>query len=100
MISIYVPFCQGKMASEELLASHRTYLAVSAVCRYGPLKQGQPLYKGQQSVYLTVIPIFCVLQRVQSLFGIETPLSTLMIKPVQRITKYPLLFKVSHMTLT
>ena len=29
MIAIYVPFCQGKMASEELLASHRSYLAVS-----------------------------------------------------------------------
>lgn len=60
IITIYVPFCQGKMASEELLASHRSYLT-----------------------------------RVQSLFGIETPLSSLMIKPIQRITKYPLLFRVS-----
>ena len=35
-------------------------------------------------------------QRVQSLFVTDTPLSTLLIKPVQRITKYPLLLKVPH----
>ena len=29
MASIYVPFCQSKTASEELLASHRSYLNVS-----------------------------------------------------------------------
>ena len=30
MASVYVPFCMKKSASEELLASHRTYLSVSA----------------------------------------------------------------------
>ena len=34
-------------------------------------------------------------QRVQSLFGTDIPLSTLLIKPIQRITKYPLLLRVS-----
>jgi len=58
MAAIYVPYCTDKTASEELLASHRTYLF-----------------------------------RVQSMFGTDTPLSTLLIKPVQRITKYPLLLR-------
>ena len=34
-------------------------------------------------------------QRMQSMFGLEMPLSSLLIKPVQRITKYPLLLKVN-----
>ena len=33
-------------------------------------------------------------QRMQVMFGIDTPLSSLLIKPVQRITKYPLLLRV------
>ena len=30
------------------------------------------------------------------MFGTDTPLHSLLIKPVQRIAKYPLLMKVSH----
>ena len=33
-------------------------------------------------------------QRMQSIFGLKMPLSSLLIKPIQRITKYPLLLKV------
>lgn len=29
MAEVYVPYCKNKMASEDLLASHRTYLSVS-----------------------------------------------------------------------
>jgi hypothetical protein len=58
MTDVYVPYCKNKMASEDLLASHRTYLC-----------------------------------RMQSMFGLEMPLSSLLIKPIQRITKYPLLLK-------
>lgn len=38
-------------------------------------------------------------QRMQSMFGLDMPLSSLLIKPIQRITKYPLLLKVFHSTL-
>jgi thioesterase domain-containing protein len=58
MTDLYVPYCQNKTDSEELLASHRSYL-----------------------------------NRVSSLFGSDIPLSSLLIKPIQRITKYPLLLK-------
>lgn len=29
MTGVYVPYCKNKMASEDLLTSHRTYLSVS-----------------------------------------------------------------------
>uniref|UniRef100_A0A1X7TP97 Uncharacterized protein n=1 Tax=Amphimedon queenslandica TaxID=400682 RepID=A0A1X7TP97_AMPQE len=56
MTDLYVPYCQNKTKSEDLLAGHRSYLT-----------------------------------RVSSLFGTDVPLSSLLIKPIQRITRYPLL---------
>ena len=38
--------------------------------------------------------IITQLQRIQFMFGTNTPLHSLLIKPVQRIAKYPLLMKV------
>ena len=34
MTELYIPFCQGKSASEELLTSHRTYLHVRYYVHY------------------------------------------------------------------
>ena len=36
MAAVYVPYCTDKTASEELLASHRTYLFVSLNTAYKP----------------------------------------------------------------
>ena len=36
MTEMYVPYCNNKAASEELLASHRTYLSVSRRRGYTP----------------------------------------------------------------
>lgn len=35
MTEVYVPYCKNKMASEDLLASHRTYLCVSILNERG-----------------------------------------------------------------
>ena len=35
MAGVYVPYCKNKMASEDLLASHRTYLSVRKGGREG-----------------------------------------------------------------
>ena len=32
MTEVYVPYCKNKMASEDLLSSHRTYLCVCRHC--------------------------------------------------------------------
>lgn len=59
LASLYVSFCQGKTASEELIVANLSF--------------------------------FNELQRYVEM---EAPLSSYLIKPVQRITKYPLLLKV------
>lgn len=37
MTEVYVPYCKNKMASEDLLTSHRTYLCVSILNERGSL---------------------------------------------------------------
>lgn len=63
LAALYVSYCQGKTASEQLI--------------------------------VTNLPFFNTLQRYVNL---DLPLSSYLIKPVQRITKYPLLLKVIIIT--
>lgn len=50
MTDLYVPYCQNKTNSEELLASHRTYLSVS-----------DPLRVSLYSNLYSVCPVYLVL---------------------------------------
>ena len=53
MIELYVPYCQNKMASEELLCSHRTYLCVSTkvyLTSPGPSETGHNSFISQNRI--------------------------------------------------
>jgi len=59
LAALYVSFCQGKTASEQLIVANLSFF-----------------------------------NELQNYVEVEAPLSSYLIKPVQRITKYPLLLKV------
>jgi len=59
LATLYVSFCQGKTASEQLIVANLSFF-----------------------------------NELQNYVEVEAPLSSYLIKPVQRITKYPLLLKV------
>ena len=59
LAALYVSFCQGKTASEQLIVANISFF-----------------------------------NKLQNYVEVEAPLSSYLIKPVQRITKYPLLLKV------
>ena len=64
LATLYVSYCQGKTASEQLIVANLSFF-----------------------------------NELQHYVKLDLPLSSYLIKPVQRITKYPLLLKVVSMSL-
>jgi len=103
LISCYVLQVPANRNTKVLTKLHRyTWQDIEEVCRsrFWPSAVraeavgSLPTSVFIEDAYLLPILLCPFFQRVQSMFGIETPLSALLIKPVQRITKYPLLLKV------